>query len=68
MMQCVNSEWYLGGNIGKFSKGGLEPEFEEEAFKMPSFEDHKGLEQDYPYGKCKTIWGYHIIVVRKKNY
>jgi hypothetical protein len=51
-------------------KGQLEPEFEEEAFRLLSFKEspgNNGKDADYTYGKCKTMHGYHLIMVRDKS-
>ncbi|KAH6661106.1 hypothetical protein BKA67DRAFT_654246 [Truncatella angustata] len=61
-IEKVNS----GGLIGWKKKGDVEAEFATVAFSMPSIVEHHDL-QSYPYGDCKTSFGYHIIRVDEKK-
>ncbi|KAI1861063.1 hypothetical protein JX265_009682 [Neoarthrinium moseri] len=54
-----------GGKLGEKLKGQLEPEFEVLAFALPVFKATESKE--YPYGLCKTVHGYHIIKLDKKQ-
>ncbi|KAI0127761.1 peptidyl-prolyl cis-trans isomerase PIN4 [Xylariales sp. AK1849] len=56
-----------GGNLGKQVKGSLQPEFEEVAYSLPALQGAKIAEKDYSYGEVRTIHGYHIILVDKRE-
>ncbi|KAH8653445.1 hypothetical protein BX600DRAFT_386160 [Xylariales sp. PMI_506] len=56
-----------GGSLGWKKKGELVPEFEEVAFAMESMKEYKGKAEDYPYGQCKSEFGYHIIMLDDKK-
>jgi hypothetical protein len=65
----------LGGDLGGFTqKGSLQPEFEEVAFAMDTVDEHKAAVKgekepmkSYNYGLCKTVFGYHIILLEGKK-
>lgn len=70
-----DSDHYIGGDLGGFKqKGSLQPEFEEVAFAMDTVDEHKNAVRgekepmkSYNYGLCKTVFGYHIILLEAKK-
>lgn len=66
---------FSGGDLGGYKqKGSLQPEFEEVAFAMETADEHKAAVKgekepmkSYNYGTCKTVFGYHIILLEGKK-
>lgn len=44
------------------------PEFETVAFELPAYDDWSEGSRQYPYGDVKSVFGYHIIRVDKREY